>query len=492
MSENQQKRNFFNSEFDELFAKSKSLIEPGLEQVRRVANELNLLDRLPPCITVGGTNGKGSTTGMLWHLLSTIDYPCGLFTSPHLVHFSERIQCNHANIQDEDILGELKSIKNLVNAADFSALSFFEVTLIIALSLFIKKDCKLIILEVGLGGRWDATNIIDSIASVIVSIDKDHEQWLGSELKQIAREKLGIARKKRPLFWGEKYTEVKPRLRETLESHKLNLGFQLMEQGLHFSINTDAWVDIHLPELPNLRVKAPVWVENSAPIIRDNFAISFSVFYWFISQLETGQEQLDKLISLAISNFSKEHIPWPPSLIGRNQSLYVVNAAEHTQQEIILDVCHNPASAKEFAKFLTRLAKSRGATKQFPAIMTILSDKDIKNILECFKEILSPIIFFKIHHDRSTNQDIIHKIDQDLRVFENFDKACKYAYSSWRGRGTPWVICGSVIGIGEVLDYFSAFSTNKLSGKSLNGHFPFAQRSTSSSVAPQGTDQYKG
>jgi len=165
----------------------------GLENPRHLAELAgNPQDRLR-IIHVAGTNGKGSVCAMLESIYRHAGYRTGLFTSPHLISFRERMQVNRQLIAEEDIIrlaGEIQTL--LRDCPRTNHPTFFEVITVMALQHFAKNKCDVVLLETGLGGRLDATNIVTPIASVITSIAEDHQQWLGDTLAKIATEKAGI------------------------------------------------------------------------------------------------------------------------------------------------------------------------------------------------------------------------------------------------------------------------------------------------------------
>src|SRR5262249_24112938 len=148
-------------------------------------------DALPRIFHVAGTNGKGSVCAMLEAICRAQGFHTGLFTSPHLVTFRERIQINGNLISEEDAANGLTDIRERIAKWDPHP-TFFEVTTALALKQFAETDLDVVILETGLGGRLDATNAIQSTVSVITPIDLDHQKWLGNSIEQIAAEKAGI------------------------------------------------------------------------------------------------------------------------------------------------------------------------------------------------------------------------------------------------------------------------------------------------------------
>jgi len=167
-------------------------IDLSLERVRAVAARLGLLARRCPVVIIGGTNGKGSTATLLAALLRACGQRVGLFTSPHLLRYNERIQIDATDVDDALLMRAFERIE--AARADIT-LTFFEYNALAALEVFARADVTAMVLEVGLGGRLDATNIIDADVAIVCSIGFDHRDWLGDTLEQIGAEKAGIFRR---------------------------------------------------------------------------------------------------------------------------------------------------------------------------------------------------------------------------------------------------------------------------------------------------------
>lgn len=177
-------------------------IQLGLERVSHVAKQLNILKTNAQVITVAGTNGKGSTVALLESIYTQAGFQVGSYTSPHLVVFNERIKVNQVMISDEDLISLFKRIETFRKD---TILTYFEITTLAALCYFQTFDLDIIILEVGLGGRLDATNIINNDLSIITTIDFDHQEYLGDTLEQIGAEKAGIIREKTPVIFADSF-----------------------------------------------------------------------------------------------------------------------------------------------------------------------------------------------------------------------------------------------------------------------------------------------
>jgi len=175
-------------------------IELGLDRLRVVAERLSLLHFACPVITVGGTNGKGSTVQLMERLARAAGYSTALYTSPHILRFNERVRLNGEPAGDVSLCAAFQAVEA---ARGGVALTYFEFSTLAAWWLFQSCSPDLLIQEVGLGGRLDAVNLLDADVSVITSVGLDHQDWLGDTREQIAREKAGILRAGRPLLYGE-------------------------------------------------------------------------------------------------------------------------------------------------------------------------------------------------------------------------------------------------------------------------------------------------
>ena len=194
-----------------LYATQRFGIKLGLENIERLLHSLSIdfarlnlgSARASPetvpfrVIHVAGTNGKGSVCAMIEAIARGAGYRTGLFTSPHLISFRERILVNGEKISEDEVAGGLTEIRELIGSWDPHP-TFFEIATALALKHFQKTRCEILVLETGMGGRLDATNAVQSSVSVITPIDFDHEKWLGHSIDQIAKEKAGIIKPRTP------------------------------------------------------------------------------------------------------------------------------------------------------------------------------------------------------------------------------------------------------------------------------------------------------
>lgn len=191
--------------------------KPGLENTFALLKAVGNPQEKLKFIHVAGTNGKGSTCSYLASLLKEKGYKTGLFTSPHIFDFRERIRINGETISEQEVIEFCDWVKNISLAIKPS---FFEITFVLALKYFAEKECEFIILETGLGGRLDATNTVQPLLSIITRIGLDHQQFLGETLPEIASEKAGIIKQSVPVIIGQKQKEVLPVFIEKAKNEK--------------------------------------------------------------------------------------------------------------------------------------------------------------------------------------------------------------------------------------------------------------------------------
>ncbi|MBF0441743.1 MAG: hypothetical protein HQK54_07570, partial [Oligoflexales bacterium] len=423
-----------------------------------------------PAILVGGTNGKGTTSGLLWNFLAASGLRAGLFTSPHLVEFCERIQCSHTQITDQIIFDFWEKIKRELPADIYDALSFFEVTALIAFKIFESLGCDINVLEVGMGGRLDASNISNPLASVIVGIGRDHQKFLGTTLYSITREKLGIARRDRPLFLGSGGELYQDRQAYDLFIDTLSeMNCPLWKLGTHFGMNDDE-IYITIPGLSPLNVKMPAILSKSAQYLKNNFCLAMAVFHWYREKCISKENKLTSAREVA-STFPRTDIPWSPSMAGRFFRTKV-KRADGSEKCVLMDVCHNIDGVTEFEKSL-RAALSIQGKKRVPGIVSILNDKDINPMLDILKGILDPIVLFKIDHERTIKLDDLAERHRSLKLYESFADLWSASGSLALSGEEPYVICGSVLAVGSVLEYFSKFPRKMVAEDTLVGDWSF-------------------
>jgi dihydrofolate synthase/folylpolyglutamate synthase len=324
-------------------------IELGLDRVRAVWEAMGAPRPAPIVITVGGTNGKGSTVAFLEGMLRAAGYRVGCYTSPHLLRYNERVRIEGADASDESLIASFERIEA---ARGMIPQTYFEFGTLAAIDLMARAALDVAVIEVGLGGRLDAVNILDADIAVITTIDLDHQDWLGGDRDTIGREKAGIARAGRPAIVGER--EPPAGLLEALRG----IGAEVEASGRAFSATHVAgetgWRWSHRDgtvfELPYPRLDAPVQVDNAATAIAAIHALG--------DRVDVSPEAIRRALDSV-------HVP------GRLQRI-----ADHPLT--LVDVGHNPQAARALAAWLDATPR-RG---QVRAVYGALADKDIGGVIE--------------------------------------------------------------------------------------------------------------
>lgn len=323
-------------------------IELGLDRVQRVAAQLDLLHPAATVFTVAGTNGKGTTCCMLESILLAAGLRVGVYSSPHLVRYTERVRIQGEELSEAE---HSRSLATIEAGRGEVSLTYFEFGTLSALQLFKQSKLDVVILEVGLGGRLDATNIVDPDVAVVTSIALDHTDWLGSDRESIGREKAGIFRRGKAAVVGE------PDMPESIQQVADELGAQCYRRGVswRFAEQGERWQwqsgDTHLTDLPIPHVP----LANAATALA---ALHYSALEIDEKAIFTGLQQA--------------------SLPGRFQIV------QH-QPLLILDVAHNPHAAGYLAERLAKLPQSGGKVR---AVVGMLADKDIAGTLAALSSVV--------------------------------------------------------------------------------------------------------
>jgi dihydrofolate synthase/folylpolyglutamate synthase len=328
-------------------------IDMSLDRLTAVLDELDL--RRPPykVITVAGTNGKGSCVAMLESIYWHAGYDVGTFTSPHLWRFNERIRFNGVDAADEDLVAVFEHVDAALGAI---TLSYFEASFVAALDLFKQREPDVVILEVGMGGRLDATNTIDADCALIVSIDLDHREFLGETREAIGREKAGIVRRGKPVVIGDRaipQSVLDHAAAEGAQAHVIGRDFGFRRVGAGWRRTSD---DSTAPTLP----LPPFGGEEQF----GNAAACAAVVDCLAASLPVSSSALAAGIAHAY-------------LRGRLERVDVEGV------EWIFDVGHNPAAAAQLAASVSQLPRARRTWVVFAA----MRDKDLAGVVEPFVDV---------------------------------------------------------------------------------------------------------
>ncbi len=321
-------------------------IDLGLDRVALVARRLGV-DR-PGCkvITVAGTNGKGSSLAMLESIYREAGYRTGLYTSPHLFKYNERIRINGRFIDDSSLCQAFAAIDE---ARGETSLSYFEFGTLAALWCFRQHELDVILLEVGLGGRLDAVNLVDADVALITSIDIDHVDWLGDDREVIGLEKAGIMRSGRPAI----ISDPEPPLQMQEYARKLGARLMCLGKDFHYHKQADEW---------SWSTSEGALESLALPALSGEF--QFNNASGVLMAIQVLQNVLPVAIEAMSRGLSRTRI------VGR---LMVVQE----QPRVLFDVAHNPHGARALAAYLQQNPVA-GATH---VVIGIMSDKDVHGLL---------------------------------------------------------------------------------------------------------------
>src|SRR3990170_1923858 len=458
----------------------------GLKRVEALLKSLDNPQDKFPIIHVAGTNGKGSTSAMIASILVEAGYKAGLYTSPHLMRFNERIRINHREISDKKVAELVERIKERVKGQGSGvrgrkkhapcpvplAPTFFEFTTAMAFLYFAEEKVDIAVMEVGLGGRLDATNVGKPLVSVITNIAKDHQAILGNRIKDIAFEKAGIIKKGGVLISGETKSAALKVL--TAECKKRGAVF--------YRLNRDFYVDEKKRRIGEAEKQLPDFPIPRFPdsLMSYTSPFAFTGRRWFYQDLTInllGRHQyLNAASALAALEVLEErgfyltefcirkglrNVSWP----GR---IEIVSK----RPLVILDCAHNPAGAKVLKNALLDLrfaiddlrmknknnnSKIENRKSKVILVLGIMADKDIKGILSRLAPLADMIILTRPKLERAASVDMLYKkvapYADRIELLENVHDACSLALSL-ADAGDMLCITGSVFTVGEARDFF--------------------------------------
>ena len=397
-------------------------IDFKIERITSVYNKLNIDKIAKKIIIVAGTNGKGSTVAILESLLHASKLKVGSFTSPHIIKYNERIKISKQNVADELLIEAFKLIDAVRGD---TTLTYFEFATLSAFYIFSKQDLDYAILEVGLGGRLDATNIIDSDLSIITSIGIDHTEFLGSSIDSIANEKAGVMRPScYSLFAGSNPPAT---LLSNAQSNKVSFIFG----HKHFSHNiyNSHW---EWRGMNGTRLNLPL-----LPLTGDFQYDHASAALQAIEILDRDILKNDTLLFSGLEDIS---------LMGRYQK-----CSKHP--EVIIDVAHNEDSAVKLFDNLNKEDK-----KKTYAVIGLLNDKDAYSLIRPLLPIVEKWFIGTIDSERGMNSSEIKErvtdlIDENkIDCFENMHRAFEAAYEKLYLRDRL-IIYGSFYTVSEFMNY---------------------------------------
>ena len=415
------------------------IIDMGLERVRTVAQRMDF--RLDcPVITVAGTNGKGSSCAMLEAILGEAGYRTGVYTSPHLVHFEERLRLRGEVVSADALLPSFARVEQARTAdGEAVSLSYFEFTTLAILDCMAQAGLDVAILEVGLGGRLDAVNVIDADCAIITSIDLDHVDLLGPDRESIGREKAGIMRTGRPVIVSD---PVPP---QSVIDHAFEIGADLWRFGRDFNYSGDkqqwAWRG---------RAAASAAGDDAAGDTRRYSGLAYPA-------LRGANQLLNAAGVLAALTALRERLPVTAQAIRNGLALVTLPGRFQIiagQPVLVLDVAHNPHA-------VAALAANLDAMGYYPcthAVFGAMADKDIVPMLARLGPVVDRWYFTDLPTPRAATAQSLQAVCQPLLparaeiagTFADPMQALRAALAA-AGAADRIVVFGSFFTVGGVL-----------------------------------------
>ncbi|WP_276132196.1 bifunctional folylpolyglutamate synthase/dihydrofolate synthase [Polluticoccus soli] len=385
-------------------------------------------------VHIAGTNGKGSTSHMLAAILQQSGYRVGLYTSPHLIDFRERIRIDGQQVSKDWVVDFVEKNKKLIEQVEPS---FFEVTVAMAFQAFAENEVDFAIIETGLGGRLDSTNIIEPILSIITNISYDHMDVLGNTLEQIAIEKAGIIKAKVPVIIGQQHSETE-RVFFEQSIHKQSTLYYADAQWDLVRVKQDQQYQyfkaIHRAKMEMFDLKTD---------LKGNYQVP---------NIKTALAAIDILKTNHGLNISKENIILALGKVKRLTGLKGRWDIVQQQPLIIADVAHNPAGLKEV---LAQWDNVKAKDKHI--VLGFVKDKDVSAALSLFPTD-NTYYFCQAQIPRALNMNELKQLASEKglegKVYPTVDEAVKAARNAAGNTGAV-LITGSFFIVGEGLEYLS-------------------------------------
>ena len=414
-------------------------IKMGLEQIQQLLARLGNPEKSLNFIHIAGTNGKGSVCSILASALKGCNYKVGFYSSPHLVSIRERFRINGKGITEEELVELIDYIWPTVEEmySNNIKLTFFEVTVSIAILYFAKHNCDLVLWETGLGGRLDSTNTVTPIVTAITGIGIDHENFLGNTEEEIAKEKAGIIKNRIPVFIGEMSNKARAVIEKIANLKNAPIYYIdkniLVFNEFYDNKNLNGWQFYELNSNSNLEQKEYFNLPLSGIHQPDNMKLSYSILKYLTETYHFN-------LNLALKNI--KHLKW----YGRVQLL---------PDGKILDGAHNPQGIESLVKTLEKTYKN----KKFTIIFGCLKEREPKKSITILSKIALAFIFIPINSPRpyfnpSDLSAIARKININIKSFtaESF----KEALNLYTKDNKNTLITGSLYLAGEaLLEYYN-------------------------------------
>jgi len=410
-------------------------MRPGLETSLALAIRAGNPERSLRFIHVAGTNGKGSTCAMLESIYRAAGYRVGLYTSPHLVRFSERIQIDRQQISEADIATLVAEAKPWTEGLE---VTFFEFVTLLALLYFARNRCDIVVWETGLGGRWDATNIVTPLASVITNIGWDHQQWLGDTLAKIAAEKAGIIKPQIPVVTG---AALVPGASDPRSSEATALEV-LRQRALELDCD---WISVSDAEL----ALSAVDVTDLAllgPHQRQNAAVAVATVRALLRQFPVPKDAIQRGLATVLWNGRLQRVHWGSGLL-------------------LLDGAHNLPGIQALVQTLEQEFPGRRPA----VVLGVLADKEWTAMCEHLVPRACQVVVAPVASTRTADPELLaascRRLNPGIPVTVVQD--ARSGLESVRDQ--PFVLAtGSLYFLGEILEFLESAPGSGGSERGLN------------------------
>lgn len=420
-----------------LFSLEQIGIKLGLEQIRLLLHALDRPDLAFPSIVIAGTNGKGSVTAMLERGLRAAGYRTGRYTSPHLTHIEERVAIDGVSIAPETFDRLAAKIREAAQTLPFPP-SFFEATTALALEAFREGGVDIAVLEVGLGGRLDATNAVAPALSIITSIDLDHQQYLGDSIEKIAAEKAGIIKPGVSIVLGSNSDVVRAVIGQV--AHDLRSALIYAPDGVATRVSMQDGVT-------SMTIKTPAGTMTDVRLgLRGRHQIDNAVTV--VRALEALDLHSRHSVPASARRAALEGVRWPARLEMRHWRDSEANAPV----DVLIDGAHNPAGARALAAYL-----SEAFGRRLPIIFAAMHDKDLDGLVCALAASASAFVCTRLQSPRAADpRELTARIAALApRVTVLATDTAAAALAAAAPLGQPVVVAGSLYLAGEIRELLS-------------------------------------
>jgi dihydrofolate synthase / folylpolyglutamate synthase len=413
-------------------------LDPSLDRVRDLLHVLGDPQTAYPVVLVAGTNGKTSTSRMADSLLRELGLRVGRYTSPHLQSVTERISLDGRPLSDEAFVrsfGEIEPFLDLVDARNEHPLSYFETLTALAYAVFADAPVDVAVVEVGMGGTWDATNVVDPTVAVVTPVDLDHQDYLGDTVEEIAAEKAGIVKAAGfAVLARQELAAAQVLMRRVAE-----VGATVVREGLEFGVVSRSLAVGG--QLLDLRGLAGDYHELLLPLLGGHQAHNAVVALAAVEALlGGGAEQLD--LEAVRAGFATTSSPGRLEVVRRGPT-------------VLLDAAHNPAGARVLARALVE----DFSFDRLVGVVAVLGDKDAAGLLAELEPVLSQVVITRSSSPRALDPDTLGAVAADIfgpdrvsvapRLPDALEEAIGLAEEGGALSGCGVLVTGSVVTVGE-------------------------------------------